>query len=202
MRLPLLAFCICIYLYLYLSISLSTSTKNHGKYSSWELRNRYARKEQSCLDLFKAFYWIKQSHIWFFFRKKNPIFFHACATCSELPFNISTMLNRDPKQSFWNCLFQRQKGWPTINLRTLRKQNTSFSYIERIKVKTIVYKSFLWRCFLMLQWSSGKSSVFYLFYILHFSEFFFAWWNIAKNKFKGASNGKVVRESFCSKCDS
>ena len=43
------------------------------------------------LDHFKSFDRIESSHIRFFvFEKTN--FIHACATCSELPPNISSMI--------------------------------------------------------------------------------------------------------------
>ena len=51
----------------------------HGSYIWWYLRNRCSRNEQSLLfDVFKA-------------KAKWPIFFHACASLAELPYNISTM---------------------------------------------------------------------------------------------------------------
>jgi len=39
-------------------------------------------------DLFKAF----DSDIFLYFSSKIPIMLHACATCSELPSNVSTMI--------------------------------------------------------------------------------------------------------------
>ena len=46
-------------------------------------------------DMFKAFDYIReQSQIGFFFSEKN-YFLRACATCSELPFIISTMVVAD-----------------------------------------------------------------------------------------------------------
>ena len=60
----------------------------------YELRNRCARKDQSLLfDLYKVFDSIRTrawSHFGFF-SLKRPAFLHACATCSELPYNISAM---------------------------------------------------------------------------------------------------------------
>ena len=53
--------------------------------------NRCARKEQSLLfDMFEAFEWIGSSHkSGVFFIKKKTFFVHVCATCSELPYNIT-----------------------------------------------------------------------------------------------------------------
>ena len=71
-----------------------------------KLRNRCARWEYSLLfDLFKAFdlfetlnyviQWFESSHESDFFHPKRLIFLQACATCSELPSNISaTVLNK------------------------------------------------------------------------------------------------------------
>ena len=42
-------------------------------------------------DLLKAFDYLESHYKSDFFSQKRPIFFHACATCSELPSNISTM---------------------------------------------------------------------------------------------------------------
>ena len=43
-------------------------------------------------DLFKAFAFIESSHKFDIFFQKMPIFLHACTTCSELPYNKSTMV--------------------------------------------------------------------------------------------------------------
>ena len=53
----------------------------HGTYIRWYLRNRCARKEQYLyFDLSKAFDYTERTN-----------FLYACATCYELPSNISTM---------------------------------------------------------------------------------------------------------------
>ena len=57
-------------------------------------------------DLFKAFNSITTD----FFSPKRPIFLHACATCSELPFNISTLLITNLfliRQEYSNCINKR-----------------------------------------------------------------------------------------------
>ena len=70
----------------------STMRSDHGTYNRWYLRYRCTRKEKSLrYDLFKAFDYIKISHKSDFFSPKRHIFLNTCATCSELPFNISTM---------------------------------------------------------------------------------------------------------------
>ena len=52
--------------------------------------------------LFKAFDKIeKKEQIGFFSSSKRPIFPHACTTCSELPFNVTTMIS----SSNWETLF-------------------------------------------------------------------------------------------------
>ena len=43
-------------------------------------------------DLFKAFDLSERSHNLDFFSAKRPIILHVCATCSEQPFQISTMV--------------------------------------------------------------------------------------------------------------
>ena len=45
------------------------------------------------LYLFKAFDWIESSHKADFFSPKRPTFIYVCATCSELPSNMRTMVN-------------------------------------------------------------------------------------------------------------
>ena len=56
-------------------------------------RNRFTRKEQSLLfDLFKALDLTESSDKSDFFSEKTYLF-QMCVTCSELPFNISTMNN-------------------------------------------------------------------------------------------------------------
>ena len=51
-------------------------------------------QEQSLLfNLFKEFDKIDSSHKWeFFSSSKRPVFLNACATCFELPSNLSTMV--------------------------------------------------------------------------------------------------------------
>ena len=52
-------------------------------------------------DLFKAFDKIESSHKSFFFSEKTYNYLHACATCSDLSSNISTMgLMLSP--TFWD----------------------------------------------------------------------------------------------------
>ena len=62
----------------------------YGTYIRWQLRNRCAHKDLSMFDLFKALELIESNHKSFFFFK-NTFFLHTCATCSELPSNISTI---------------------------------------------------------------------------------------------------------------
>ena len=72
--------------------------QNNGTYVRWLLIKRCARKAQYLLfDLFKAFDYIESSH------KSGPIFLYACATCNELPSNISTMVLT--KEYLDSCLF-------------------------------------------------------------------------------------------------
>ena len=52
-----------------------------------------AHEELSLLsDLLKAFDKIESSHKSHIFYPKGPIFLHACATCSQLPSNLSTII--------------------------------------------------------------------------------------------------------------
>ena len=65
--------------------------------------NRCANKDQSLLfDLFKAFAQLERRHKEGFCSTKGHIFLHACATCSALPNNKSTMdnvlLKKDSKE--------------------------------------------------------------------------------------------------------
>ena len=53
---------------------------------------RTRRKEKLLFYIAQAFDQIEISHKSDFFSPKWPIFLHACATCSELPSNISTMI--------------------------------------------------------------------------------------------------------------
>ena len=41
-------------------------------------------------DLFKALDYFESYHKSDFFSPRRPTFFHLCATCSEVPFSIST----------------------------------------------------------------------------------------------------------------
>ena len=47
-------------------------------------------------DMFKAFDLIERRHELDYFFQKRLVFLHACATCSEIPTNISTMPGSDP----------------------------------------------------------------------------------------------------------
>ena len=69
--------------------------RQNGTFIRWYLIKRCAGKAQSLLfDLFKAFHNIERSHK---SDPKRPIFLHACATCYELPSNISTMERQSDK---------------------------------------------------------------------------------------------------------
>ena len=62
-----------------------------------KLRNRCPSKEQSLLfEMFKTFDYFESSHKSDFFPPIRPIFLHGCATHSELPSNISTMILPNP----------------------------------------------------------------------------------------------------------
>ena len=50
-------------------------------------------KEQSMFGIFKAFDQIKSSYKSNIFSPNRPLFLNACAACSKLPFNISTMMS-------------------------------------------------------------------------------------------------------------
>ena len=84
---------------------LSRRERQRGTYIRWVFRNRCARKEQALLfDLFKAF-----DEIGCIYNNSptSPTFLHACATCSEIPSDISTM------------------GWTMIST----KQKTRFRHV-------------------------------------------------------------------------
>ena len=54
------------------------------------------RKKVSCLfDLFKAFVSTERAIINIFLSSERPTFLPTCATCSELPSNVSTMVVPD-----------------------------------------------------------------------------------------------------------
>ena len=57
----------------------------HGTYIRWKVRNRCAGKDDFCLICLRH---LRMSE---FVLYENNYIFHACATCSELPSNISTM---------------------------------------------------------------------------------------------------------------
>ena len=85
--------------------------------------NRFACKEQSLLfDLFKAIDQIESSHKSEVFSLKRLIFLHACATCSELPSNISTM----PSIDYINFSFS--SSFSFVNIQFLLQ----FLVIDRI----------------------------------------------------------------------
>ena len=62
---------------------------------TWHLYKIETQKEvrssKLCFDLFKAFDYFESSHKLDLVSPKLPIFLHACATCSGVPSNISTM---------------------------------------------------------------------------------------------------------------
>ena len=49
-------------------------------------------------DMFNAFHQIERSHIECF-NPKTHMFVHACATCSDLPSNIGTMVSTGTKDA-------------------------------------------------------------------------------------------------------
>ena len=68
--------------------------KRHCSYIRWQVRNRCARVEinQQIYQL-QAFLQVDSSCKFDFF-SKSLVFLHKCATCSESPSNVSTMVKR------------------------------------------------------------------------------------------------------------
>ena len=81
---------VCIY-HIFINVKVY-GWQCHGTYIRWKLRNGCARKKQSLLfDLFKAMICSRAVTNRFFFLRKDLFILRECATCSELPSNISTM---------------------------------------------------------------------------------------------------------------
>ena len=73
-----------------------------------------APKEQFLLfDKFKAFDNIESSHRLFFFSQKRHVFLYACATCSELISNVSTMVQVVSRRKGREGDFKGRKGGTT-----------------------------------------------------------------------------------------